>query len=165
MDGIHYRGMFVVCVNKNSESVTHMNVFFHVPHIHIPHPYYLYVGQMEPFPTFRSHDLETFLACIRPHVRIYVSHFVVNTYISVCMPREVLNALPRLPCGSHKRQFVNSRTSYVYLVNSMIFTNFRLQTPIIFCIHIPTPYIHESPDVENTRCHLRTHVRKLPNVI
>ena len=55
----------------------------------IPRPYYLYVGQMEPFPTSRSHDLDTFLACIRPHVRIYVSHFVVNTYISVCMSREV----------------------------------------------------------------------------
>ena len=66
----------------------------------------------------------------------------------------MLNASPRLPGGNHERMFVNSRSSYMYLVNLMIFTNFRLQTPIVFYIHIPTPYIPESLDVENKRCHL-----------
>ena len=120
-------------------------------------------GAVSHIPKSWSRDIP----CMYSTARSYLCLTFCCKYIYKCVHAKggVLNASPRLPCGNHERTFVNSRSSYVYLVNSMIFTNFRLQITIVFYIHLHTPCIPESLDVENTRCHLRTHVRKLPNVL
>ena len=134
-----------------------MYVLFHVPQIHISHPSYVYLEQMDVFATYPSPCLDPCTAYILPYIRIYFCHIVcVYTCMCVCARAGCIDHIPGWNLRTHVRKL--SLIIGVFGEMNGIFTNVRSYVTTVLSMPIHSHYIHRFMDVEHTqRWYLQTH--------